>query len=226
MERKNIKSFINFINEGKREQDKIDELLEILSRRKLTSEERDLLDLLGKGGKLPEENIVYKKNKLTNDLETDDQGNPIVEENPIVSGKEFVTNKGKKNSVDKIKIDEIIDARVYKNKTSEENIFFVYLTENNEGVINNKWAIYRTGGSSDKHPIGQFMDVNNPRFSKFKNKTPDQMWKDLDFDFDYGMILDQSLYQDFIYFMELYKEDQIKHMNLLKKLRNRFIKLI
>lgn len=226
MKRKVIKSYVHFVNEGKREQDKIDQLLEIMAKRKLTEEERNLLSSLSKGGSLPEEDKpVYKKNKLTNDLETDDVGNVIVEEDPGKAGSEFVTSKGKQNSVDKIKIEDIIDARVYKNKTSEENVFFAYTTSEKEGVVENNWIIYRTG-SMDKYPLGQFMDVNAPKYIRFKTKTPEQMWKDLDFEFDFGMILDQDIYEDFINFVELYKESQVKHAKILQKLRSRFVKLI
>jgi hypothetical protein len=52
------------------------------------------------------------------------------------------------------------------------------------------------------------------------------MWKELDYSFDYGMILDEDLYEDFMTFVTLYKEDQRKHADYLRRLRLRFVKLL
>lgn len=221
MKKKVIKTYGKFINEGKREQDKIDELLDIILKRKLTKDEQDLLTRLSKGESLPEENkpsIV--SHKTGGGYMFDDQGNVMTEEEPE-TGREFVTNKGKQKSVNLTKKDNL-DARVYRNKSSEERFFFVNITEDNEGKMLNDWLIYRTG--SVKYPLGQFMDTKSEKFASFKNKTPEMMWKDNDTEFDYGMVLNDELYQDFIEFAEIFKT--LKNKSRITQLREKFLRLL
>ena len=44
--------------------------------------------------------------------------------------------------------------------------------------------------------------------------------------YDYGMVLDRDLYEDFTNFVDLYKTNQAKYGNMLLRLRDRFMKLL
>lgn len=232
MNKKVIKSYDKFVNEGRREQAKIDEILDIMSKRKLTKEEQDLLARLSKGESLPPEQVNtpnLKTHKTGGGYVFDDEGNVLTEEEPDTPGQEFLTTKGKQRSADKLTKDDVIDARVYRNKNSEERWIFANISVNEEGGMKNDWLIYRTGSMSGKFPMGQFMDTNSPKYIAFKNKTADLFWKELDFEFDFGMVLDQDLYEDFINFVELYKEykkNPKRNVDILNRLRRRFLGLL
>ena len=224
---KTVKSYLDFVNEGRTEQKKIDELLEIMKKRKLTKEEQDLLVHLSKGGSLPEEEHdrpTLQTHKTGGGYLFDDEGNVMThEEEPTNPGQEFVTTKGKQRSADKIH--DVIDARVYRNKDSEERLIFSHATYETDSGITNDWIIYRTIGT-DKHIYGQFMDTNLPRFQYYKTTPPDILWKELDYKYDYGMILDEDLYEDFTNFVTLYKENQRRNAHVLDRLHNRFKKIL
>lgn len=220
MTKRVVKKYNKFIKEGKREQAKIDELLDIIKKRKLTDEEKDLLTRLGRGESLPEESKpVLQTHKTGCGYIFDEEGDVLVEEEPDAPGKQFFTAKGKQKGVDKLKIDQAPEARVYKNKNSEIRQFFVNITKDDK----NDWIIYRTVG---KTPFGEFCDTNSSKYSFYKNMTPEQLWEELDNYWDYGMVLDNDLYQDFMNFAELFKEDQVRYREMLTKLRNRFLKLL
>lgn len=220
MSKRFVKKYTKFIKEGKREQAKIDELLDIMNKRKLTDEEKDLLARLGKGEKLPDEKPVLQTHKTGGGYIFDEEGDVVVQdEEPTAPGKQFFTPKGKQKGVDKLKIDQAPEARVYKNKNSEVRQFFVNITKDG----NNDWLIYRTVGRT---PYGEFCDTNSSKYSFYKNMTPEQLWEELDGYWDYGMVLDKDLYEDFLNFAELFKEDQVRYKDMLTKLRNRFIKLL
>jgi hypothetical protein len=216
-----IKSYNNFLFEGHREQAKINELLDASRIRRLTDDEKDLLKRLSMGEKLPPEEL--KKDK-TGGLLTDDKGNIITQDDPSVKKDgEFFTEKGKSRSAEKIEkriSESSLNARVYRNKESAERFFFVYYTSGG----NPFWIIYRTG-ATDKHPLGQFMNTNDPKFEYFNKKTTDQLWADNDKQFDYGMILDDELHKLFLNFIKL-QEDKKTNDAEIKKIRNRFISLL
>ncbi len=223
-----VKSYRSFINEGKREQQKIDELLEIMNKRKLTAEEHELLVTLSKGGSLPDEpddRPILQTHKTGGGYLFDDEGNVLTDEEPEKPGQEFVTVKGKQKGADKLSTKDIMDARVYRNKDNEERRIYVYTTIETDSGITNDWIIYRTGGG-DKYPFGQFLDTNAQKYAFYKKMSPEQLWGELDFTFDYGMVLDEDLYEDFINFVELYKENQRRNIDVLNKLRLRFLKLL
>ena len=226
-----IKSYDGFVNEGKREQQKIDELLDIMSKRKLTKEEMDLLSFLSKGGSLPDEEPdvppTLQMHKTGGGYLYDDEGNVLTqkEEEDIKPGQEFTTVKGKQGGADKLKKEDIADARVYRNKDSEERKFYAYITIEKDGEISHDWIIYKTV-VRDKYPFGQFMDTNASKFKYYKTTTPEALWKELDYQFDYGMVLDPDLYEDFFNFVELYKENQARNRDVLRTLHARFSKLL
>ena len=224
-----MKKFHEFINEGKREEAKMNELLEIIKKsklggRKLTEEEHDLLVSLSKGESLPDESSTLKMHKTGGGYLYDDEGNVLTEEEPEINpGKEFVTAKGKSRSSDKFDVEDIIEARVYRNKNSEERFIYSYMTIETDNGITNDWIIYRTNGGKE---FGMILDTNLDRFKYYKQTIPDVLWKELDFKFDYGMILDQDLYQDFINFIELFKENKARNKEILKRLYMRFCTLL
>jgi hypothetical protein len=218
-----IKSYNNFLFEGHREQAKINELLDAASTRRLTDDEKDLLKRLSMGEKLPPEEL--KKDK-TGGLLTDEKGNIITQDDPsIKKDGEFFTEKGKSRSAEKMekRISEASsNARVYRSKDSEERFFFIYMKSENP-----YWIIYRTG-INEKHPLGQFMNTSDPKWSYFNKKSTDQLWAENDKQFDYGMILDDELQELFLNFIELYKDKENEKRNVteIKKIRNRFITLL
>lgn len=230
MKKKIVKSYDVFVNEGKREQAKLDELLDIMSKRKLTKEENDLLVRLGKGESLPDDGSdkpdTLQTHKTGGGYLFDEKGDVLTEDEPEKPGQEFYTAKGKQRSAEKLKKGDFIDTRIYRNKESEERMIFSNTSIQKGEEIENDWIIYRTGSQSGKFPLGQFMDTKSPKYSAYKTKTPEIMWKELDLDFDYGMIFDQDLYEDFINFVELYKENQVRHKDILTRLRRRFLGLL
>lgn len=227
MNNKLIKSFNNFINEGKSEEAKLDELMDIMAKRKLTSEEKDLLDRLSRGESLPVDKPTLQTHKTGGGYLFDQGGNVLTgEEEEEKPGKEFYTAKGKQRSAEKLKKGNFIDARVYRNKDSDERMIFANITIQKGEEMENDWMIYRSGSQSGKFPLGQFMDTKSPKYAAYKNKTPEIMWKELDLDFDFGMVLDQDLYEDFINFAELFRENQVRHKDILNRLRRRFLGLL
>jgi len=221
-----INSFSKFLNlnEGKREEAKMNELLDLMKRRKLTQDESDLLKSLSRGESLPEEDNTpptLKTHKTGGGYLFDDEGNVMTEEEGEAKpGQEFTTAKGKTRSVDKIQPpEELIDARVYKNKASEERFIYSYVTLTDEkGVTSHDWIIYRTGGGD----FGSLMNTNAEKFKYYKQVTPEVLWKELDHRFDYCMVLDQDLYEDFVNFIELYRENSKVNKDVLTRLYKRF----
>ena len=212
-------------NEGKREQQKIDELLDIIRKRKLTDEEKELLLFLNKGGNLPDDDKPsLATHKTGGGYLMDDEGDVLTEEEPDKPGEEFVTVKGKQRSAEKLDAENVLDARVYRNKNSENRVIHAYITHEGDSGMTNDWIIYST--AADRCEFGQFKDTTSPKYEFFKKITPEMMWKKLDYSFDYGMILDEDLYEDFMTFVTLYKEDQRKHADYLRRLRLRFVKLL
>jgi hypothetical protein len=233
MNNNNLKTFIKFY-EGRREQEKIDELLDIASQRKLTDEEKDLLKRLNKGELLPPEEKERTKlmmHKTGGGFLYDDQGNIMVQKGEgEKEGSEFVTDKGRTRQIDKLVAREsMLNARVYRNRESEERFVYCYQTATNDsGITSNEWIIYRTisGPMLERFPFGQFLDTSAPKYSFFKRMTPEHLWKELDYTWDFGMVLNEELYSDFMKFLKLYKENQIKNKEILTEIRNKFTKLL
>lgn len=221
-----IGKFREFITEGKKEETKMNELLEIMKKRKLTAEEHELLVSLSRGESLPEESTPsLKMHKTGGGYLYDDEGNILTEEEPeIKPGKEFVTAKGKTRSADKIdEIENIIEARAYRNKDNEERFIYSYVTLNNDSGVTHDWIIYRTEGGEE---FGKILNTNLDRFKYYKQTTPEVLWKALDYKWDYCMILDQDLYEDFINLIELKKENKKRNKEVLNRLYMRFSTLL
>lgn len=220
-----IGNFIEFLYEGKREEAKINELLEIMKKRKLTSDENDLLIYLSKGGTLSDEKSPALKLHKTGGYLYDEEGNVLTDEEPVTEpGKEFITTKGRSRPLDKLQTEDIIDARVYRNKNSEERFIYSYVTLKTDSGITNDWIIYRTEGGKK---FGMILNTNSDKFKYYKQIVPDILWKELDYMYDYGMILDQDLYEDFINFIELYTRNKSgRNDEILDRLHKRFCTLL
>ena len=227
-----IKSFNIFINEGKREQIKIDELLD-KGIKNLTAEEKELLGKLSKGDTLDEDDDdrggtpTLKMHKTGGGYLYDDDGNVMTEEEPgeTKPGQEFVTAKGKQSSIDKLDEDKILDARVYRKKDSENRVIYVYTTIETESGQTNSWIIYKTDGGTD-FPFGQFINMESPKNAHLKSRNPAAMWEEKDWEYDYGMVLDEDFYGDFINFVQLYKEGNLRNKDILLRFKTRFTKLL
>lgn len=198
----NIKNFNGYLFEGQREQKKIDELLDISTSRRLTDEEKDLLRRLSAGEKLPAD-IEKKKDSESG---------------------EFLTNKGKKHSADKIeqklnRAGTLLNARIYSYRSSPERFILVYSDEHD------RWFIYRTGDPA-KTPLGVFLSKEAPLYvQNFQEKTPEQVWKDCDQKYDYGMIMDDELLNMFNDLLKLGKNPQDNKERIIQ-IRKRFLTLL
>ena len=230
-----IMSFNLFVNEavkGKKEQKKIDELLD-KGFKNLTAEEKELLNRLSQGGSLDDDDDerggtpALKMHKTGGGYLYDDEGNVMTEEEDETTkpGQEFVTAKGKSSSIDKLEEDDILDARVYRQKDSENRVIYVYTTFETESGQTNGWIIYKTEGGPD-FPFGQFANMESPKNAHLAHRTPAAMWAEKDWDFDYGMVLDEDFYEDFINFVQLYKEGALRNKDILLRLKSRFTKLL
>lgn len=221
----NIKNFMEFINEessqiGKRENDEINRLIDLMSKRELTPEEKKLLDDLGNGKKLPEKEPPKIKTHKTGGFLFDDKGDVMTEEEEESSdtddeGKEFLTSKGKSKGSSIGLSETPIDTRVYRNRDSEERMIYSYQ--------DGKWVIYRSGGKSE---FGMFLDESTPLYKKYENISPVEMWKNLEGVYDVGMVFDKGTYDEFLIFCELYNESQIKNKIYLQQLHKKLKTLI
>lgn len=220
-------TYDNFLEEGKREQQKIDELLD-KGFNKLSDEEKNLLKRLSRGETLPEEDIkkpVLSTHKTGGGYLFDENGNIMTEEGGEKPGEEFVTTKGKQSGIDKISAINLIDARIYRNRDNEERFVYASTTIEGESGMTSDWIIYRTGGGP-QYPFGQFLDTNAPKFRYYKSTPPEILWTELDYKFDYGMVMDDDLYEDFTNFVELYKENMARNKDFLMRIYQRFCKLL
>jgi hypothetical protein len=197
----NIKNFNNYLFEGQREQKKIDELLDISTSRRLTDEEKDILRRLSAGEKLPAE-FDKKKDENTG---------------------EFLTNKGKRVSADKIeqKLNAAgtLNARIYSRHNSPERFILVFSNEIDH------WFIYSTG-DPNKTPLGVFLNKESPLYvENYQGKSPEQVWNFCDKKYDYGMILDDDLFNLFNELLNLGKKP-VENRTRIIQIRERFLKLL
>lgn len=156
-----------------------------------------------KKGILNLDNPVYKRNKVTNDIEYDNKGKPIeLNINKLIPGVPFVTSKGR--GLKKI---EVVRGRCYWNLDENHKTFYVYGNEitdiNPQGLI-----IWKTISNSGKD-FGSFIIPKGLGYM-----TEIELWKNLNDKFDKGIILDKDTYMKFLEFDELYHDS--KKMNIQK----------
>ena len=219
-----IKKFVQFINEesapiGRRENDEINRLIDLMGKRDLTPEEKKLLDDLGNGKKLPEPTPPKLKTHKTGGFLFNDEGDVMTEEETESSedeeGKEFVTSRGKSKGVSVGSVEKPIETRVYRNRDSEERMIYSF--------ENGRWKIYRSGGKTE---FGMFLDESSPLYKKYENTPPAEMWKSLEGVYDMGMILDKGTYDEFSIFCDLFYEDQRKNRSYLQQLHKKLKTLL
>jgi hypothetical protein len=193
-----------FTNEGKREEDEINRLLDKMVNVGLTDDEKKLLSDLSNGKKL--DDPVLAKHK-TGGLLFDDDGNVVTKEpKQPKEGDEFITKKGKQSpSAGKSRFeDKPTNIRVYRLKNSEERFYYIF---NDKELM-----VYRTGG---KNMFGSFLSKESDYYKKISILSPDELWKQLDWAFDIGMELDKKTADEVGLFSDLYFEDIRKNEKYL-----------
>lgn len=162
-----------------------------------------------KRGKLTLDNPVYKRNKLTGDIETDTAGNAIrMDKDQIIPGVPFLTSKGRG-----IKRKEVVNGRCYWNIDEDCKYYYVFSVgsiteENTSGLI-----IYKTE-SKGGGEYGAFIVPKND----LKGCSPEDLWKKINDKYDKGVILDKETYLKFVNFDKLYHESRKANAVELKKL--------
>lgn len=175
----------------------------------LTSEEQRIFKDAQKG-KLTLEKPVYKKDKVTGDIELDPVTNiPIrIDIETLTPGVPFITSKGK-GAEKKV----IINGRCYWDIDENHKTFYVYggeISETNpQGLV-----VWKTVSSSGK-PLGAFIVPKGE-----SNLTPADLWKNLNNKFDKGIILDKETYLTFLEFDKLFHTSRKENADRLDRLYN------
>jgi hypothetical protein len=163
-------------------------------------------------GKLKSENPVYKKDKVTGDIELDAKGQPIRLDKEIIQvGVPFVTSKGR--GISKETVRTSVNGRCYWDVDDNIKVFYVYggeITETNpEGLI-----IWKSVSKSGK-PMGSFIIPKGEALMSMEN-----LWKNLNGKYDKGIILDKETYGKFLTFDELYHSGKVANIEQLQILYN------
>lgn len=173
----------------------------------LTEEEKKLFEE-AKRGKLTLDKPVYRRSKLTGDIEYDSSGKPIrLDKDNYVPGIPFVTSKGRG-----IKREEIIEGRIYWNVDEDYKVYYVYGGESDDnnprGLV-----IWKT---QSKDPTKEFGAFIVPK--KEINLTPEELWANLNNKYDKGVILNKEAYKNFIIFDKLYHDSRKQYYDKLIEL--------
>jgi hypothetical protein len=168
----------------------------------LTQKEKEIYNDARRGVVRYEDKPIYKRSKVTGEIEYDNKGNPIRTDKPlIIPGVPFLTPKGKG-----LKRKEIINGRCYMNDGSENRNYYVF----DKG---GRLIKYKTISDSGK-PMGTFMGL----LKKEDGVYPEQLWDILDQKFDSVILLDKTMYETFLSFDYLYhnqKKDEYQQLMLL-----------
>jgi hypothetical protein len=176
-------------------------------RDSLTKQEQEIFND-AKRGILSYDKPVYKRNKLTNDIEMDSKGKPIrIDSNTLLPGVPFITSRGK-GAIKK----EIINGRCYWNIDENFKTFYVFgeISETNQNGL----TIWKTVSSSGKE-FGAFLVPKSEA-----SLNPDGLWKVLDDKFDKGIILNKETYSQFIEFDQLYHLSKKQNLERITELYN------
>jgi hypothetical protein len=178
----------------------------------LTEKEMELFKNAQKGIRLNLETPIYKRNKVTNEIEYDPKGNPIrLDKEAPIPGIPFVTSKGKGN-----KKKQTVNARCYWNVDEDHKMFYVYggeaTDDNPNGLV--IWKSYSVGKE-----YGAFIVPKGE-----VNLMPEELWANRNNVFDKGIILDPDTYKKFLEFDKLYhisRKMNAERLNqLYRELRN------
>lgn len=160
----------------------------------LTRREIEIFDNARKGN-LNLENPVYKRNKLTGDIETDNKGDAIrLDKDRFFPGVPFLTSKGKGS-----KKKETINARCYWNIDDPCKTYYAFIIsrvneENPTGLV-----VYKTHSKSGS-ALGTFIIPK----ADLKDAQAEELWKKVNDKYDKGIILDKDMYLKFVNFDDLY----------------------
>jgi len=160
-------------------------------------------------GKLPLDNPIYKRNKLTGDIETDKGTAVRLDKDTIFPGVPFVTSKGRG-----IKKTDVVNGRCYWDIDEDCKYYYVYILakvseENPTGLV-----IYKTTSKSGEKALGAFIVPK----ADFKNDKPEDLWKKIDSKYDKGIILDKEMYSKFVMFERLFRAGRIANAQELSVL--------
>jgi len=174
----------------------------------LTKKEQEILSD-AKKGRMPLDRPIYKKNKLTGDIEIDSRGNAIrVNKDMVIPGVPFITSKGRG-----IKKKETIDGRCYWNVDDPCRIFYVFSTANIDDENSTGLVIYKTISKSG-YDLGAFI---KPR-SELKDRQPADVWNIINDKYDKGIVLNKEMYLLFVKFDKLYHESRKNNIEELGKI--------
>jgi hypothetical protein len=163
----------------------------------LTAKEKEIFDD-AKRGKLPLDRPIYKRDKVTGDIEIGPDGRPIrLDQNNIIPGMPFVTTKGMGG-----KKKDIVNGRCYWNIDDSCKHYYVYDKKSIDETNPNGLIIWKSISKSGKE-YGAFIVPRNEA-----NLEPDNLWKTLNKKFDKGIILDKDTYAKFIEFDQLYHKEK------------------
>jgi hypothetical protein len=159
-----------------------------------------------KKGKVPVDKPIYKKNKVTGDIEIGPDGKPVrLDKDSLVPGVPFITAKGRGK-----KKQQTIDGRCYWNINDPDSpgkVYYVYDRMSIEETNPNGLIVWKSVAKSGKS-TGAFMNLT----SSEANARPADLWNTLNKKYDKGAILDKETYIKFIEFDKLY-HGQEKKMN-------------
>ena len=166
-------------------------------------------------GELPLDKPVYKRNKLTNDIEMD-RGVPIrIDQERLIPGLPFLTSKGKGGQQKERKL----DARCYWYIGDKCRNYYIYDPNKKEDENPNGLIVYKTESATGKE-FGTFMIPKKSEASK----EIEELWSELNERYDKGIILNKEAYDKFMMFDNLYhasrKENAEKLRELLNYLKN------
>jgi len=165
--------------------------------------------------------VVYKKNKVTGDIEYIN-GKPVkLNSDQLYPGVPFITSKGLGKNLKEI-VNQYKTGRCYWDVDDDFKIFYVYggitSAENPNGLT--IWKTVSAKGS----PLGAFIV---PKADDL-GLTPQKIWEKLNDKYDSGVVLDKNMYLIFLEFDNLYhsaKKDNIeKIQELFTYLKNYKIK--
>jgi len=173
----------------------------------LTKKEKEIFEAAQRG-KLPKDRPVYKKNKVTGDIELDPMGNPVrMDQDVLIPGLPFITSKGRG-----AKKKETIKARCYWNVNDPCKMFYVYSTTVVDESNPNGLTIWKS--ESEGKDYGSFMKLTA---SELKSR-PEDLWVRLEKKYDKGAILDKEAYVKFVQFDQLYHDDKKANIKKIEEI--------
>lgn len=177
----------------------------------LTKKELEILQSATMG-KLKTETPVYRRNKVTGDIDLDKSGNPIrIDQEIVPPGVPFVTSKGKMaDRSDK----PMIYARCYWNVDEPVKSYFVFSNKSKTPENPNGLIIWKTISKNvAEKPFGTFIVPKGEA-----QLSPEELWANLNDKFDKGVVLDKETYMKFIVFDDIYHNSKKANAAQLREL--------